>query len=156
MSSLPTIPSESPLNDIPFELAANPSPDIPLIYTSSLSSSIMTTYQAMASRSSPNITGLTDNIDTSHNTESNLIQNICNFFSLSIYYQNVRGLRTKCRDFYLSACACPYDIIVLTETWLNNSFFDNELFNDDFIVYRCDRTSLNSVYGRGGSGFDCC
>ena len=40
------------------------------------------------------------------------------------------------------------DIIVLTETWLNNSFNDHEILPNDFHVYRRDRYSDRT--GRGG------
>lgn len=46
-----------------------------------------------------------------------------------MYYQNVRGLRTKTSDFSNNALSCDYDIVALTETSLNDSFFDGELFN---------------------------
>ena len=66
-----------------------------------------------------------------------------------MYYQNVRGLRTKCKDFYLSSTASNFDIIALSETWLNPSFHDHELFHTDFNVYRCDRSTQTSVSSRG-------
>ena len=65
-------------------------------------------------------------------------------YTFSICYQNVKGLRTKFRSFYLSIYACPYDIIILFETWLNKSFFDQKLFNYDYVFYHCDRSNLSS------------
>lgn len=62
--------------------------------------------------------------------------------TLHCYYQNVRGLRTKTKDFFLASAACNYDLIIITETWLLPSIFDSELFTDSFMVYRCDRFSL--------------
>ena len=47
--------------------------------------------------------------------------------SLSFYYQNVRGLRTKCLELYIPSLACVYDFIVFSETWLNSSIYDSEL-----------------------------
>ena len=67
-----------------------------------------------------------------------------------MYYQNVRDFRTKCIEFYISSLVCNYDVIALSETWLNFSINDGELFHSDFTVYRCDRNSLSSVYLRGG------
>ena len=68
----------------------------------------------------------------------------------SVYYQNVRGLRTKCTDLFIASIACSYDIISFSETWLHSSIFDSELFHSDFVVYRCDRSVQSSVYSRGG------
>lgn len=42
--------------------------------------------------------------------------------SLSIYYQNVNGLRTKITEFYSNFIGTDYDLICLTETNLNDSF----------------------------------
>lgn len=69
---------------------------------------------------------------------------------LTFYYQNIRGLRTKTKDFFLATSACDYDIIALTETWLTSSFHDSELFENDFIVFRCDRSLQNSKHEKGG------
>jgi hypothetical protein len=57
---------------------------------------------------------------------------------LTIYYQNVRGLRTKTYTFFNSILNCNYDVVVLTETWLNEGVLSSELFDDRFIVYRQD------------------
>lgn len=45
---------------------------------------------------------------------------------------------------------CDYRIIVLTETGLTDSIFDTELFNDNFLVYRCDRSPYSSDKTRKG------
>lgn len=80
--------------------------------------------------------------------------NICNPANLndkniSIYYQNVRGLRTKIRELYLSLVECEYDIVVLTETWLHDGISSAE-FAGNFSVYRCDRSVHSSDSERGG------
>lgn len=70
---------------------------------------------------------------------------------LDFYYQNVRGLRTKTKNFYLSTLSCNHDIITLTETNLCSSINDSELFDTgEFVVYRADRSSLNSSHASGG------
>lgn len=70
---------------------------------------------------------------------------------INAYYQNVRGLRTKTSNFLLSSTSCYHDVIALTETSLNSSLFDGELFDtSQFLVYRCDRSMLNSVSDVGG------
>lgn len=59
--------------------------------------------------------------------------------SLNIYYQNVRGLRTKTHDFLHCLLLSDYDLIFLTETWLTSDFLDSELFPPRYDVYRRDR-----------------
>lgn len=58
---------------------------------------------------------------------------------ISVYYQNVRGLRSKHKRFHCNATSYDLDIIILTETWLKDTFFDAEYFDDSFSVYRRDR-----------------
>lgn len=68
---------------------------------------------------------------------------------LSIYYQNVRGLRTKTNDLHLVLSSCDYDIIVFTETWLRDDISNAEL-TSNYVLHRCDRNSLTSNLTRGG------
>ncbi|XP_053686389.1 uncharacterized protein LOC128735932 [Sabethes cyaneus] len=67
-----------------------------------------------------------------------------------IFYQNVRGLRTKIDDFFLAATERDYDVIVLTETWLDAQIHSAQLFGNAYNVYRCDRSRINSTKTRGG------
>lgn len=69
---------------------------------------------------------------------------------LHIYYQNTQGLRTKTQTFYENLLSCNYDVICLTETWLNGNIFSGELFGDGYMVYRRDRESSSSIKSDGG------
>lgn len=70
---------------------------------------------------------------------------------LDFYYQNVRGLRTKTKDFYLSTLSCNHDVVSISETNLCPSIFDSELFDPSkYLVYRCDRSPLNSANSAWG------
>lgn len=73
-----------------------------------------------------------------------------NVSSLKFYYQNVRGLRTKISSFFQASSVPDYDIICLTETWLNNKIGDYELFNNHFQIFRRDRDSHTSHKSDGG------
>lgn len=64
-----------------------------------------------------------------------------------VYHQNVRGLRTKVHELYTSVLSEDYDIITLTETWLNDSFKNAELLDDRYNIARLDRTNGKT---RGG------
>lgn len=68
---------------------------------------------------------------------------------LSVYYQNVRGLRTKTSDLKLGLSSCDYDVVVLTETWLRPDIIDAEL-TSDYSLFRCDRSESTSNLSRGG------
>lgn len=63
-----------------------------------------------------------------------------------VYYQNVRGLRTKTETFHENLLSEEYDIIALTETWLCDGIFSEELFDERYNVVRKDRHTAT----RGG------
>lgn len=69
---------------------------------------------------------------------------------ISVFYQNVRGLRTKASVFYRNVCANFYDIICLTETWLIEGITDSELFDDRYVVWRRDRNYSITSQSLGG------
>lgn len=60
--------------------------------------------------------------------------NYCPVFSLSLYYQNVRGLRSKTSSVYMNSL--PFDIYALTETNLCAGIHDCELFPSEYNVFR--------------------
>lgn len=70
----------------------------------------------------------------------------------TVYYQNVRGLRSKTTDLYLEVLNNTYDIIVLVETWLTDSIYDSEIIDDRYQVFRRDRASAPLVKKHKGGG----
>lgn len=71
-------------------------------------------------------------------------------FAFNIYYQNVRGLRTKTNNLFHNVCLNSYDIIVFTETWLVDDIYDSELFDGRYLVWRRDRDYSRTAQKRGG------
>lgn len=55
--------------------------------------------------------------------------------NLTIYYQNVRGLRTETLELYESILAEDYDIIALTETWLEPDIANNNYLIQDMKYF---------------------
>lgn len=74
---------------------------------------------------------------------------------MSIYYQNIRGLRTKTTDFYRNIALCNYDIVIITETWLHPGILDSELTNARYDVFRQDRNLLLTKTTMGGGVMIC-
>lgn len=70
--------------------------------------------------------------------------------AVSIYYQNVRGLRTKTNDVYKNILINNYNIIVFTETWLNCNISNSEFIDERYTVYRRDRMCSESSKKDGG------
>lgn len=69
---------------------------------------------------------------------------------LVCYYQNVGGMKTGYRCLIDAVRLCSYDVIVLTETWLNGSLSDEEIKFDNYSVFRCDRSPSTSSKSEGG------
>jgi hypothetical protein len=69
--------------------------------------------------------------------------------SFDIYYQNVRGLRTKQLELYSNVCSNDYSILCLTEMWLNDLCYDHNLLPDGYTVFRSNRVSTTKTRGGG-------
>lgn len=70
--------------------------------------------------------------------------------ALNIFYQNVRGLRSKTHTFYCNLLNCDSDIICITETGLSSTIASSELFSPGYKVYRRDRETTGSSKQCGG------
>lgn len=72
---------------------------------------------------------------------------------LFIYYHNVGGISsaTQLRNMRAALYDCPYNIVVLVETWFKNGIKSSELFDErEWIVLRCDRCDTGSSKDGGG------
>ena len=59
-------------------------------------------------------------------------------------------MRGKCTQLFKEINSCNFNIIIFTETWLNDSFTNQEIFGNDWLVYRNDRDYQNLNVNRGG------
>ncbi|XP_058828357.1 uncharacterized protein LOC131688202 [Topomyia yanbarensis] len=53
------------------------------------------------------------------------------------------------RQLFGALSITDYDVVVFTETWLNDNILNTELA-DEYAIYRCDRNSSTSRHSRGG------
>ena len=67
-----------------------------------------------------------------------------------MYYQNIRGCRSKLHDLSLSIISCNLDIIALSETWLHADIHNSELVNSNYTLYRKDRNFERTNVSKGG------
>src|SRR5258708_1496313 len=63
---------------------------------------------------------------------------------LNLFIQNAHSIRGKVDELRLASISCPFNVIILTETWLNETISNAEHFSGRYNVYRCDRTRLTS------------
>ena len=63
----------------------------------------------------------------------------------------MRGLRSKLQSFYKNVSECFFDVIIITETWLNDSFLNSELCPPFYNVIRNDRkcSIIDRIIGGG-------
>ena len=59
-------------------------------------------------------------------------------------------MKSKLNDLYNKSLCCDYDVIILSETWLNDSVYNNEILCSEYNIYRCDRSEKNSSSSNGG------
>lgn len=74
---------------------------------------------------------------------------------LDIFYQNVRGLRTKCSQLYNNILSSNYDLMCFTETWLQSDILDSEICDNRYDVFRCDRDLAATSRATGGGVMVC-
>lgn len=63
------------------------------------------------------------------------------------YYQNVRGIKSKLTKLYVDSHT---DVLMFTETWLNESINGYEILCSDYKIFRCDRSKFTSNKKEGG------
>lgn len=71
---------------------------------------------------------------------------------INIYYQNVRGIRSKTQEVKLNILSNNFDIIILTETWLNDGVYDGEFMDSRYSIYRRDREQRDPNKTKNGGG----
>jgi len=75
---------------------------------------------------------------------------LSNNHNLRFFYHNCSGMRTKLKKLMIDARSCHFDILVFTETWLNDSFFDSEILDDSWTIHRKDRNYKALGLDKGG------
>ena len=73
---------------------------------------------------------------------------IANTNLLSVFYTNARSIASKRSFLNLEVASNVYDINFLTDTHLDNTITDGEIFPQGCTVFRCDR----ELHGRHGGG----
>lgn len=69
---------------------------------------------------------------------------------IQIYYQNVRGVRTKIHELRVNIPLFNYNVYAFSETRLNSNTNSEELGFVDCNIYRFDRNASTSDCLRGG------
>lgn len=59
-------------------------------------------------------------------------------------------MRTKSHLFLQNVLSNNFDVVCITESWLNKNFYNSEFFDDRYELFRCDRDSLVTGHERGG------
>lgn len=81
------------------------------------------------------------NVNSTANTNSNII----------IYSQNISGRKEKVLQINNKLAYTPYSIILLQETWFNNTVSSSEIINmTEFEIFRRGRSETSNTRSLGG------
>ncbi|XP_044019201.1 uncharacterized protein LOC122859587 isoform X2 [Aphidius gifuensis] len=70
--------------------------------------------------------------------------------NIDVLYQNTRSIKNKMSDTFVNSLSHHYELIILTETWLEPSISSYHYFDKDlYFVYRSDRVSKTKCRGGG-------
>ncbi|XP_055615151.1 uncharacterized protein LOC129761454 [Toxorhynchites rutilus septentrionalis] len=94
--------------------------------------------------------GAPNPLDTVAPFEQTTVSTYANSPTLHAYYQNVGGINTRLNEYRLACSDGCYDIIALTETWLDDRTFSNQVCGDNYEVFRTDRDEFNNTKSSGG------
>ena len=89
-------------------------------------------------------------ITNNYNDDSNLKVKDSNSKSYKLLSSNFRGIRSKAESFTQLIISEKPNLISGTESWLNPSILNSEIFPLQYNVFRCDRSD-----GYGGVFFAC-
>ena len=59
----------------------------------------------------------------------------------SVFYTNARSIVNKLKDFQSLVYTKSFDIIGISETWLTDNIYDNEILPTGYTIFRKDRPS---------------
>lgn len=62
-----------------------------------------------------------------------------------MYYQNIKGMRRKAFDIYISVACNNYVIVCLCETWLDDFVLSSELFYNRYVVIRRETETVHKT-----------
>lgn len=61
-------------------------------------------------------------------------------------------MRSKLNEFRNDLSNCPYDVILINETWLQDQYLDTEIITNGWSLFRKDRARLNVENDERGGG----
>lgn len=70
--------------------------------------------------------------------------------NIFVYYQNTRSIKNCTADIFNNLTHFEFDIVALTETWLDSTVSDAEVCPDSFYLFRSDRNFATVNRARGG------
>ena len=57
---------------------------------------------------------------------------------IQVYLWNARNIVNKLSDFSSFVYASNYNVYGITESWLSDHIYDNEILLSDYVIYRKD------------------
>ena len=82
-----------------------------------------------------------NNSNVSHPRIPTSDSNNNDYNSIICYYLNIRSIVNKLSAFQAHVYSSDFDVVCLSETWLSDSLFDQEILPSNYNIYRNDRPS---------------
>lgn len=68
----------------------------------------------------------------------------------TIFHENMRSVLNVKNELIRSTSMVDFDVLTMTETWLNDSHHNNQFMSPMYKVFRKDRLNSNVNASRGG------
>ena len=83
---------------------------------------------------------------SSYNTSKQIEQNKISNWKRSCHYLNARSIMNKHKELELYVLDKNFDIIDITETWMNSSILDCEMSISGYTLHRNDRKAAEKTF----------
>lgn len=87
--------------------------------------------------------------DKNYSRNQNRSQGCRGNSKLSCLYLNARSIVNKHKELEMYVLEENFDIVCITETWLNSSILDSEMSISGYTLHRKDRNNVNKLRGGG-------
>lgn len=95
--------------------------------------------------------GTASSTQIANDSMENARRKICDLNqNVKIFHENMRSVMTAKQELLRSSDLADYEVITITETWLNAGHKNNEFISSKYRTFRKDRCDTNINAERGG------
>lgn len=91
-------------------------------------------------------------VQNDESRHSNSMNIVVTEYKLFLYYHNMGGMRTALPRFRQDITSCPYDVVLISESWLQGQHLDEEVVPLTWRLFRSDRILPPGITDEVGGG----